>query len=534
MRAEVKLQAAQESDLDSLPDIVASPMIQRLRKDLSEINLSIFEIRAHSPSYKLTDLEARAAMLRTAIKEEMNRTIASLSSEVQVARKKEAELAQSLQEMETQLGDAAHSNVRLIQLQREADATRSIYETFLARYKQAAAQESLSTADARLISRAEPPEAPLYPNILRILLLGTLGGLATGGALAFVREGFDRRIRQTSDIESVTGIPVFGSLPKVSRWRGPQPQDYPVEDPHSRFCTALARLHAALRAPQSSDRRQIILVTSAQPGDGKTSFCAGLARSLAKSRVRVLVIDADPYRSQVASAFGASRFPILGPNAEHPVRLGDLVQEDAKSAAHFIAAPNPDDLQLLLHSGGFTTLLEQARQLYEVVIIDTPPVMTRADAALIGKFVDTRLLLVRWGRTSWDEMTAAVGFLRLCRVALDGIVMVGADPGSAGYGQLASYDTAPSDNRFIHLPPTGGLPRRSKWTIPCRSRNTPERSRSGAAESTGALWDRERWHTVHTLAFAEERAAGSAKGSRRFGRKRHETVRSAQINGINE
>jgi polysaccharide biosynthesis transport protein len=452
MRAELRLQAAQETDLEILPDIVASPTIQRLRKDLGEVNLSIFEIRAHSPSYKLTDLEARAAMLQTAIKEETKRIIATLSSEVQLARKKEAELTHSFQEMETQLGDAAHSSVRLIQLEREAAANRSIYETFLARYKQTAEQESLSVPDARLISRAEPPEAPIYPNMLRFLLLGTVGGLAIGGALAFARESFDQRIRQASAIESATGIPVFGLLPKVSRWRRLQPQDYPVEDPHSRFGTALTRVHTALRAPQSPGRKQIILVTSAQPGDGKTSFCTSLARSLAKGRMRVLVIDADPYRSQIATAFGASSCPAFGPIVEHRVRLGDLVQKDAKSAAHFIAAPNPDDLQLLLNSGGFTTLLEEARQDYDVVIIDTPPVMTRADAAVIGRFVDIRLLVVRWARTSWDQMTAAVGFLRLCRVGLDGIVMVGVDPGSARYGQLASFDTAPSDNQFIGPP----------------------------------------------------------------------------------
>jgi succinoglycan biosynthesis transport protein ExoP len=233
MRAELRLQAAQERDLETLPDIVASPTIQRLRKDLGDINLSIFEIRAHSPSYKLTDLEAKAAMLQTAIKEETKRIIATLSSEVQLARKKEAELTQSFQEMETQLGDAAHSSVRLIQLEREAAANRSIYETFLARYKQAAGQESLSAPDARLISRAEPPEVPIYPNMLRFLLLGTVGGLAIGGALAFAQESLDQRIRQASGIESATGIPVFGLLPKLSRWRRLQPQDYPVEDPHS-------------------------------------------------------------------------------------------------------------------------------------------------------------------------------------------------------------------------------------------------------------------------------------------------------------
>jgi tyrosine-protein kinase Etk/Wzc len=78
------------------------------------------------------------------------------------------------------------------------------------------------------------------------------------------------------------------------------------------------------------------------------------------------------------------------------------------------------------------------RRAYDIIIIDTPPVMTSADAALIGRFADTCLFLVRWGHTSWDEMTAAIGFLRLCRVVLDGIVLVGVDAGSANYGQLAS------------------------------------------------------------------------------------------------
>jgi len=97
-------------------------------------------------------------------------------------------------------------------------------------------------------------------------------------------------------------------------------------------------------------------------------------------------------------------------------------------------------------------MLQEARQAYDIVIIDTPPVLTSADAAVIGRFADTRLLLVRWGRTSWDQMTEAVGFLGLCQVRLDGIVMVGVDTGSAAYGRLASYDTVPPDDRFMRRP----------------------------------------------------------------------------------
>src|SRR5207247_683835 len=129
---------------------------------------------------------------------------------------------------------------------------------------------------------------------------------------------------------------------------------------------------------------------------------------------RVLVIDADPYRGQIAAAFGAPAVPAWNPLVEPRVRLGDIVHADAKSTAHFIPAPKEDDLQFLLHSGGFAALIDEARQAYDVIIIDTPPVMTSADAALIGRYADTRLLLVRWGRTSWDEITAAAGLCRLC------------------------------------------------------------------------------------------------------------------------
>jgi polysaccharide biosynthesis transport protein len=376
------------------------------------------------------------------------------------ANEKPPSNSRSIYAMEGQVGEVGQSNLQLVQLRREADANLSIYETFLSRYKQTLQQESLAMPDARLISEAVPPKDPVYPDKLRFALLGTLGGLAVGGGLAFLREAFDRRVRQTAMVETMTGIPVYGFVPKVSRWRGLRPQDHPVTDPRSEFSTALARIHAALGTPQMLDRKQVLLVTSAQSGDGKTSFCTSLARSLAKTRRRVLVIDADPYRPQVAAAFGASGSLPVSPNGEERVLLDDIVQTDTKSTAHFIGAPHPDDLQFLLHSGGFEALVEEARQAYHIVIIDTPPVMTSADAALIGRYADTRLLLVRWGRTSTDQMAAAVGFLRLCRVGIDGIVMVGAQTRFPGYGQLASYYTPPAEQSADGVPRERPLSRR--------------------------------------------------------------------------
>jgi capsular exopolysaccharide synthesis family protein len=286
------------------------------------------------------------------------------------------------------------------------------------------------------------------------------GGLGLGAALGFFRERLDRRIRQTSEVEAITGIPVFGFMPKLPRRRHLPPQDYPVAEPRSHFCAALTRIQTALQVPGTSVSSQVIVVTSAKSGEGKTSFCTGLARSLAKNHARVLVIDADPYQSRVASAFGASKFPNLTPVTDQPARLSDIVQADTKSAAHFIPAPSPNDLQLLLHSGGFTTLIEEARRGYDIIILDTPPVMTSSEAAVIARFADRCLFLVRWGRTSRDEMTSALGFLRLCGVTLAGIVMVAVDSeyaqysGVGGYGVAAPYDARPpSDRRLTESEP---------------------------------------------------------------------------------
>jgi polysaccharide biosynthesis transport protein len=445
-RAEAKLQAAREGDVQTLSEVLGSPTIQQLRKELANINSQIAENRDHSTFYKLKVLDAQAAAARMQINQEMSRILASLAGDVQAARKREAESVQSLRQMEEQLGDAYHSNVRLSQLQREADANRSIYETFLARYKQTMEQEGLAAPDARLLSRAEPPSAPNYPKKLQFVLIGTFGGLGLGVALGFIRERLDRRVRQTSEVEALTGIPVFGLMPRVPWWRHLPPQDYPVTEPSSHFSAALTRIRTALQAPGSSVRNQVIVVTSAKPGEGKTSFCTGLARSLSKNHARVLVIDADPYQSRVASAFGAPVFPNFSPVAEQRARLSDIVQADTKSTAHFILAPNADDLQLLLHSGGFTTLIEEARRAYDVIILDTPPVMTSSEAAVIGRLADRCLFLVRWGRTSWDEMTSAIGFLRLCGISLDGIVMIGVDAQYAQYGGVGRYDTVPADD----------------------------------------------------------------------------------------
>jgi uncharacterized protein involved in exopolysaccharide biosynthesis len=294
VRAEAKLQAARERD--TRVDALASPSVLELRKELADLKVRIAEARNGTGFVQrmgLFDWEQRAVALQRQIDVEINRVLAGLSSEVDAARKTETGLAGAVQRLAAQ----SETNLRLNQLQREADANRAIYETFLTRYKQTIEQQGLATPDARLVSPADPSGATVSPKKLPILIIGVIGGLAVGIALAFLRENLDPRVRQRWKVEEKTGILVFGMLPRMSWWRRLEPQDYLLEAPRSPFSTALRHMHVALRLPGSLDRKQVLLFTSAQAGEGKTSFCISLARSLATSSgMRVLAIDVDSHR----------------------------------------------------------------------------------------------------------------------------------------------------------------------------------------------------------------------------------------------
>jgi succinoglycan biosynthesis transport protein ExoP len=438
LRAEAKFQAARERQ--TKVDALVSPSILELRRELADLNVRIAEARNSTGFVQrigLRDWEQRATALQRQIDIEGLRVLASLSSEVDAARRTEAGLAETVQRLAAQ----SETNLRLNQLQREADANRSIYETFLTRYKQTIEQQGLATPDARLVSPADPSGATVSPKKLPILIIGGMGGLAVGIAFAFLRENLDPRVRQRWKVEEKTGIPVFGMLPRVSRLRRLEPQDYLLKAPRSPFSTALRHMHVALRLPSLPNQKRVFLFTSAQAGEGKTSFCISLARSLAASSgMRVLAIDVDSHRPRLASGFGGRTTPNFGDLAESRLRLGDVVQVDAKSSAHFIAAAR--DLNSILYSDRLLDLITEARLAYDVVILDTPPILAEPDAALVARFADASFLVVRWGRTSWEMMTSALGFLKLCAINVDGVVMSHVAIRDTYYSQVTAKNPA--------------------------------------------------------------------------------------------
>jgi Mrp family chromosome partitioning ATPase len=173
------------------------------------------------------------------------------------------------------------------------------------------------------------------------------------------------------------------------------------------------------------------MVTSATAGEGKTSFCAALARVLALSDLKVLLVDTDLHRPRIAHILGLEGRADMQQVVRGEATLEQRIQVDPESGAHVLTAMVGDGPNLLLSSAGWVTLVDAAREQYDVVIVDTPPVTAVPDAVAVGLHADLNLFLLQWGGASRRTIAGAVRFLRLCAVHLDGIVITGIRSGFA-------------------------------------------------------------------------------------------------------
>jgi Mrp family chromosome partitioning ATPase len=417
-----------------LSDVLGSKAVQTLREQLYEVQTKLDEQRNHwrgrLQASSTTTLEAQKASLTRQINEEIARVVASLTNEARAAREKEAELEAALQALESQFGKSGINVAHLNQLQREADANRTIYESFLKRYKETIEQAELATPDARLISLAQPPGAPAGPKRLPILILGFVGGAGISAALALLRERLDNRVRRASELEEMTGAPVVGVLLRGNKGRIASKKELRSRSrsglPCSQVSDALHQVQVALHLSRGGGSGpKVIMVVAATLDESKAGFSSSLACTLASNGLRVLVIDIDGHQSDPGTLRDDKVLGSLTDVVDGRLSLEEAVSIDPVSGVHALRGmgkPLRDRLQLDLI--GFRTVMNRARVDYDAVIVDASTV---ADAAVVGSLTDANLLLVRWGMTSRDAIRSALRFLRLCDVPIDGVILTDVD-----------------------------------------------------------------------------------------------------------
>ncbi len=314
--------------LDSIPEVVASPLIADLRQRQSDLHDKEAEaLTMYGPRHpQMQALQEAKARLAAGIQQEVDRIIGSLQNELTVLTTREQSVEQELQKAMSNSASASQAGVRLRELEREATAQRELYETMLARYQETQTQEGLLQPDARVNYPAAVPWDPSTLSTKIFFVVGFTASAVFGCMLALLIEQLDRSLRSSRQIERILQVPCLGLVPKVNGLApGQSPHAYLRQKQRSAYTASIRALYTATLMDQTEPAPKVILITSALPGEGKTAVASSLAVLAAQSGKRTLLVDLDLWHPQIAREFGVGATWGVGEVLADGLPLNDAV-----------------------------------------------------------------------------------------------------------------------------------------------------------------------------------------------------------------
>jgi exopolysaccharide transport family protein len=411
----------------SLAEVVNSPLISTLITQEAEVKRKIAQLSEEYGSRHPVLINAKAELqdLRAKIDTEVKRIVQSLQNEISVASAREQSLQRSLDQFGVRLSKSNSDEVTLRALERDADAARSTLETFLQQAHQLNAQDTLRAQqpDVTLISYAPVPGEPSFPKRKLLVALAVVVSGVIAIILVLVIEQLDVGFRSAEQLEQSFGIPVLGSVPDLGRHgrdNKKRVSRYAPEQPTSSFAEAIRRAHTKLLHERTI---RTVQLTSAEPDEGKTTLALNLAQTDARLGRRVLLVDADFRRSEVADILELRKSPGLIDVLTERARFEDVVQAD-RSGAHVLVAGGfePSALEMLVLRN-LAPLLNSLREQYDLIIFDAPPVISLVDAAVVAGFVDRTILVVRWAGTRRSVVSHALNEIAAAGGTVGGVIL---------------------------------------------------------------------------------------------------------------
>jgi polysaccharide biosynthesis transport protein len=439
IQAEQNWREAQATPGLGLPQILQSPMVEDLAQKRAELNADYEnQLRLFKPDYPAM-LQEKAQI------DELDRQLdlaagtirASLQTQYQAALRNEQELSGQVDTLKGSVLDLRDKSIEYNILQREVDTNRTLYDGLLQRYKEVGVAGGITTNNISIVDRAEPPPRPSSPKPLLNMGLSVLAGLIIGVGLAFVREALDQGVRAPSDIESKIGIPCLGAAPLLEK--GIQPAEA-LADQKSSLTEAYQSIRSALQFATRDGFPKSLLITSARPGEGKSTTAFAIANSLARLGFETLLVDADLRNPSLHKSMGADNRSGLTNALTGAATLPEVVQKsDVPNLFLVTSGPMPPNPAELLSGARLKGFVDDAIASFDMVIIDGPPVMGLADAPSIGAMVTGILLVVEAGHTGQAQARAAIRRLLMANGHLIGAILAMFNSRHASYGYGYGY-----------------------------------------------------------------------------------------------
>ncbi|MBX7527413.1 GumC family protein [Qipengyuania vesicularis] len=438
--AQSRWDAVRNSALLSSQQVLSNPTIQSLMTRRADLESQLEAARdRYLPGHPaITRLEADVSGVNSQLTRTASDVRESIRAEYQAAAAAEQRLDSQLRRARNATLAEQAQSVRYNVLAREADTARSIYDGLLQRYRELNASAGITSSNILIVDRADVPSTQSSPSLTRNLAIGLLIGFALAGLAIFLRDQLDDVIHIPEDIEDKLALPLLGVIPEAE-------EGDPVaelENPKSTVTEAYNSMRGAMLYSTPQGLPGLIAVTSAQASEGKSTTSIAMAAGFARIGLSPLLIDADLRRSSLHRTLGvegARGLTDLLTSQDDPLAVPVEVGSEEARFDLLAAGPLPPSPTELIASPRMAQLLEVYAGKYDVVIIDSPPVLGLADAPMMAAIADGTVFVIEAERGRSGSLKAALRRLRTMDPHILGAVLAKFDPAKSGnsYSQYA-------------------------------------------------------------------------------------------------
>jgi len=418
------------NDIDSLmslAEISNHPLIKDIKLAGIEAQKNVTELSfRYGPKHpKLISARAQLAGVNQQLSVQANKLVKGISKDLKGAKDNERRLEDELKKEKAKFQDVTTKEQGYLKLQREVDANRNLYDTFLTRYKETSITTDLEVQQARVIDMAEVPLLPIKPNKKLIVVIAFALSFAFAVALIFILDVLNDSFRTTKEVEEKLGMRLLGLLPllKVKRKQSLPLHAY-FDEKNKSFAEAIRTLRTGFVLSHLDNDHKVVVVTSSIPGEGKTTTSLNIAFAMAQME-KTLLIEADMRRPSFTKLLKLPPYQAgLSNVISGTEQLKDCLIKDEKSGLDILPAgfipPNP--LELLSHAR-FDELLTLLKTRYDRIIIDSPPTQAVSDVLVIAKQADSAIYVVRSESTKQGVVKKGLSRLLELNVKVDGVVL---------------------------------------------------------------------------------------------------------------
>ncbi len=423
-----------DGSVNAAPEVLRSALIQRLREKETELlrERSDLVTRYGDRHPRMIKVQAELQNLRQKIKDEVSKIVEGLTNELAIARAKTKALREGLQKLETLALNSNDVQVQMDEFERDLASKRKQYETFQLRLRETSAQQEMIEPTARIVSFAEVSSKPSFPKKGPTIAIAMMFSALIAFVVVLVTEALRRTFETMSEAENVLGARPLGAMPKIGSVNSflTRPEESFAGNSNLHMVQSVQSVRSTLYLVNDSQHPKSILMTSALPGEGKTELALIYASFCALKGQRVIVLDCDFINPRIHQHLSVANGEGLSDALTGSSSLPQVIRTFAEGGFDFIssgaaAVGKPE----LLDAAAMQELLQTLSWDYDVIIVDTSPVLSVANAPVLAKQMDSTVFVIQWRKSRRDLAKIAVERLQnVSGAAIGGFVLSDINP----------------------------------------------------------------------------------------------------------